>query len=74
MVLAASLMIEPLLEIGSAAALEHQQKFVQVSDFAVISDCMDYIYPQEYFYDTNYHLNDKGKEIRTMQLIEDVKE
>lgn len=29
----------------------------------------DFLYPEEYFYDTNYHLNTKGADIRTKQLI-----
>lgn len=29
----------------------------------------DFIYPKKYFYDTNYHLNTKGADMRTKQLI-----
>ncbi len=29
----------------------------------------DFLYPKKYFYDTNYHLNTKGADIRTKQLI-----
>lgn len=40
----------------------------------VISDFCDYFIPSEYFYDTNYHLTNEGSEIRTNQLITDIKE
>ncbi len=29
----------------------------------------NFLYPEEYFHDTNYHLNTKGADIRTKQLI-----
>lgn len=40
---------------------------------AVISDWRDYAYPDEYFYDTEYHLTTEGAKIRTKQLISDLK-
>lgn len=40
------------------------------SDF--ISNWQDYIYPMEYFFDTNEHLNDIGRVYRTEQLIKDL--
>lgn len=42
-------------------------------DVPVITNFKDYYYPKEYFFDTNYHLNDNGRNIRTMQFIEDLK-
>ena len=42
-------------------------------DFEVISDFTDYFIPYEYFYDTKYHLTDEGVDIRTEQLIKDIK-
>lgn len=39
----------------------------------IISKIDDYIMPSEYFYNTLYHLNDKGAKIRTANLIRDLK-
>lgn len=39
----------------------------------VISAPKDYLFPREYFFDSNYHLNKKGREERTKRLIKDVK-
>lgn len=38
----------------------------------VISDYTDYVYPTDYFFNASLHLNNKGKEARTQQLIEDL--
>ncbi len=42
-------------------------------DCEVISDVSNYIFDGGYFYDSNFHLNDAGVPIRTMQLVEDIK-
>lgn len=39
----------------------------------VISNYIDYIYPCDYFFDAELHLNNIGKEVRTNQLIRDLK-
>ncbi len=41
-------------------------------DFEVISNINDYILDKEYFFDTNYHLNDTGVEYRTSLLSSDI--
>lgn len=41
-------------------------------DFDVISNINDYILDKEYFFDTNYHLNDTGVEYRTSLLSSDI--
>ena len=43
-------------------------------DCKVISDFTDYFLDYRYFYDTAYHLNDEGVEIRTNLLIKDVEQ
>lgn len=40
----------------------------------VISHYTDYIYPCDYFFNTNLHLNNAGKQVRTNQLIKDLTE
>lgn len=42
-------------------------------DFPVISDMETYIMDTEFFYNSDYHLNDRGREIRTRNLINDLK-
>jgi len=41
--------------------------------FPVISNIEDYILEKEWFYDSNYHLNDSGMQVRTVQLVNDIK-
>lgn len=38
----------------------------------VISEIGDYVYDAGYFYDTNFHLNDSGVRLHTVNLIEDI--
>lgn len=40
--------------------------------FEIISNINEYILDSEYFYDTNYHLNDTGAEYRTSLLASDI--
>jgi hypothetical protein len=39
----------------------------------VIGSPLPYIYPQKDFYDNEFHLNGEGRELRTLQLIQDLK-
>lgn len=52
---------------------EFQSELVSVLDCDVISNYIDYFYPYDYFYNTTLHLNDEGAEVRTLQLINDLK-
>ena len=40
----------------------------------IISEISNYIMPSKYFYDTDYHLNNEGTDIRTERLINDIKQ
>ncbi len=42
-------------------------------DFPMCSDIRDYILDAQYFYDTNFHLNDTGVDVRTHRLGEDIR-
>ena len=42
-------------------------------DVTIISDVCDYIFKGRYFFDTDYHLNFYGAELRTEKLINDLK-
>lgn len=52
--------------------MEFQRKLEEKLDAPVISDYTDYFYPEEYFLNTEYHLNNIGKRARTNQLIADL--
>lgn len=39
----------------------------------VIGSPMNYIYPQKYFFDNEFHLNGDGRELRSRQMVEDMK-
>ncbi len=41
-------------------------------DFEICSDVRAYIMDPQYFFDTNFHLNDTGVDIRTRQLASDI--
>lgn len=57
------------------ADAEYEESYERVKaelQFAFISDWKDYIYPMDYFFDTNEHLNDIGRVYRTEQFIKDI--
>ncbi len=56
---------------GDGTQLEEYYK--KNTGIDVISKVKDYILPTEMFYDSNYHLNYNGVEVRTNRLIEDMK-
>lgn len=51
-----------------------QTKLDEELDCEIISDFTDYFIPAELFYNTPYHLSNEGAEIRTKQLISDLKQ
>ena len=66
--------------IGNGEFTPDVQEFVDFQndlenklDAEVISDYRDYMFDYKYFYNTNLHLNNQGKELRTQQLILDLK-
>ncbi len=50
-----------------------QEELQKALHCPVISDYTDYFYPYELFYNTTMHLTEEGAEIRTDQLISDLK-
>ncbi|WP_405731891.1 hypothetical protein [Anaerovibrio slackiae] len=52
---------------------EHIESFWRSKDVEVIGNFADNLYPAELFFDTEYHLNDAGRKIRTLRLLEDLK-
>ena len=49
-----------------------QRELASKLDCEIISDYRDYFIPYEYFYDSVLHLDNKGANIRTQQLINDI--
>ena len=52
--------------------IDFQEELKKELDCDVISDYTDYFFPYRYFYDTAFHLNEEGTEVRTNQLISDL--
>ena len=52
--------------------VKFQKELAEKLDCDVISDFRDYFIPYEYFYNTSAHLDERGTEIRTRQLIKDL--
>lgn len=61
----------------SAAAQSEYDKFTdscqEKLDYPVISNVGTYVMEHKYFYDSEWHLNDEGAQIRTRNLAEDIK-
>lgn len=53
--------------------IEFEKELRSKVDCDVISDYLDYKIPYEYFFDTSGHLTEEGADIRTRQLIKDLK-
>ncbi len=49
-----------------------QNSLNELLDCAFISNCRDYYFPYEYFYNTSLHLSEEGAKVRTRQLIQDL--
>ncbi len=58
----------------SETTLEKFYNFISAKlDYKVISNAEKYIMDAEWFYDTNYHLNSAGMTVRSINLLEDIK-
>ncbi|MDE7333513.1 MAG: hypothetical protein K2O16_15085 [Lachnospiraceae bacterium] len=66
----------PITQIDSTPEaglyMEFQKELEEKLNAPVISDFIDYFYPENYFLNTEYHLNTVGKKARTNQLISDI--
>lgn len=52
--------------------IKFQDELSDKLDAAVISNYADYFYPERFFFNTKFHLNNEGKSVRTQQLIADL--
>ena len=53
---------------------QYQKELEDALECDVISYWKDYAYDSEMFYNTQYHLNTKGAQLRSIQLVKDLKE
>lgn len=53
--------------------IKFQEELTTMIDAPIISNYENYFYPENYFYNAILHLNNKGKKVRTQQLIDDLK-
>lgn len=58
---------------GISGAEEFYDFIAESFDFPVIGYVEDYIMDPEWFYDSNFHLNEYGMTIRTVNLVNDLK-
>jgi hypothetical protein len=49
-------------------------KIVEDKGFNYVGEPYDYMYPKSLYFNTNFHLINQGREIRTKKLIEDLRE
>ena len=52
--------------------IQFQEELSKRVSCPIISDFTDYFIPEKYFYNTVYHLNEEGANIRTRLLIQDI--
>ena len=59
--------------VDTTEFITFQEKLSARLDCPVISNYVDYMFDYKYFYNTEFHLNSEGGDIRTSQLIADIK-
>lgn len=62
------------LTVDESEYVKFQQELEKKLVCPIISDYTDYMYEYDYFYNSRLHLNDAGAELRTRQLVDDIKE
>lgn len=61
------------LTADASEFISFQEQLRDSLDCPVISNYVDYMFDYKYFYNTNLHLNTEGADLRTEQLISDIK-
>ncbi len=61
------------LTVDASEFIRFQEQLEEKLNCPVISNYVDYMLDYKYFFDTELHLITKGAEIRTMQLVSDLK-
>ena len=47
-----------------------RQKIAGGTSMPIVGTPADFVYPKQYFFDTRYHLNGEGRDLRTLKMIE----
>ncbi len=53
--------------------LHFWQFFSDVTEIPILGGKKTYVYPRKHFFNSHYHTNDGGREVRTISLIHDIK-
>lgn len=61
------------LTVDASEFISFQEELAEKLDCPVISNYVDYMFDYKYFFDTEFHLNSDGVELRTIQMISDLK-
>lgn len=61
------------LTVDASEFIRFQEQLGEKLDCPVISNYVDYMFDYKYFFDTDMHLISEGAELRTIQLISDLK-
>lgn len=61
------------LTVDASEFVNFQKQLSERLDCPVISNYIDYMFDYKYFYNTNLHLNSEGANLRTEQLVSDLK-
>lgn len=61
------------LTVKKKEFIKFQQELEKKLDCPVISQYTDYMFDYKYFYDTEWHLSSEGADMRSAQLIEDIR-
>jgi hypothetical protein len=62
--------IDRSYEINVAAIDSLRRRLETGMRIPILGTAADFSYPQNYFYDTRYHLNEEGRRVRTLRMIE----
>ena len=61
------------LTVDASEFISFQEQLEEKLDCPVISNYVDYMFDYKYFFDTDFHLISEGADLRTTQLISDLK-
>lgn len=57
-----------VINVGAIDSL--RRKLAGGMDLQIVGSPKDFVMPKQYFFDTRYHLNREGREVRTLKMIE----
>lgn len=66
--------IDRSYEINAAAIDSLRRRLEKGMRIPILGTAQDFSYPKEYFYDTRYHLNQMGRDLRTRRIIQTLRQ